>query len=56
MQQKCPNCGNSECYAETVDIGVGEQQCSPFCCEICGWMEDTPDWDDGVPLNFPEEA
>ncbi len=45
MKQKCPQCGSPECYAETVDIGVGEQQCEPFHCDDCGWVEDTPTLD-----------
>lgn len=36
---RCPLCGApAEC--DTVDIGVGEQQCGPYMCIECGWMED----------------
>ena len=35
---KCPICGG-EATAEYVDIGVGMQQCTPFGCEDCQWVE-----------------
>ena len=31
---KCPYCG-CEMHCETVDIGVGEQQCGPYGCDNC---------------------
>lgn len=36
--RKCPECGNLA-TADFVDIGVGMQQCSPFSCESCNWVE-----------------
>lgn len=37
-QRLCPRCaGIAE--ADFVDIGVGMQQCGPFGCEACGWVE-----------------
>lgn len=36
----CPNCG-FVARADFVDIGVGMQQCGPFGCEACGWVEQT---------------
>lgn len=43
--EHCPYCG-TECEAEFVDIGVGEQQCGPFHCENCHAVEIGPyeDW------------
>lgn len=37
---KCPNC-DAPLEAEFVDIGVGEQQCTPYRCTNpeCGWVE-----------------
>lgn len=37
---KCPEC-DAPCEADTVDIGVGEQQCSPYACTnfACGWTQ-----------------
>jgi hypothetical protein len=32
----CPYCGNPDCQADYVDIGIGLQQMSPFYCEGCG--------------------
>ena len=42
---KCPKCG-SKCEAEFVDIGVGEQQCTPYHCtnEKCDWIESYEDF------------
>jgi hypothetical protein len=31
----CPYCGNPDCHAEYVDIGVGLLQCGPFQCPDC---------------------
>lgn len=39
MRETCPDCGGPNCTAETVDIGVGEQQCTPFVCEDCGYVQ-----------------
>jgi hypothetical protein len=34
----CPKCDSlAEC--ETIDIGVGLTQCTPFHCQDCGWTE-----------------
>lgn len=41
----CPECGAPAEY-ETVDIGVGEQQCTPAYCEACGWCQDAGDPDE----------
>ena len=38
---KCPKCGY-EMTCDTVDIGVGYQQCSPYGCENCHYVEPTP--------------
>jgi hypothetical protein len=35
----CPYCGNAECNAEYVDIGVGLQQATPHECGACGAVE-----------------
>ena len=46
----CPYCGRdcSDTY-ETVDIGVGEAQCSPCYCRTCGAVQMGPyDPDDGL--------
>ncbi len=32
---KCPYC-DEVCYADFVDIGIGNQQCGPYHCESCG--------------------
>ena len=34
----CPECGETATCDE-VDIGVGMQQCGPYGCESCGWVE-----------------
>ena len=44
MSIRCPIC-NEELFAETVDIGVGEQQIAPYICDYCQWMGD----DGGAP-------
>lgn len=38
LKIKCPKCG-AECEADFVDNGVGNQQCGPYVCEACGWIE-----------------
>ncbi len=49
---KCPEC-EAECEADFVDIGVGEQQCSPYHCvnDKCGWMQA---WSDDLGLDEGE--
>jgi hypothetical protein len=32
----CPICDSENIDAEFVDIGVGEQQCTPYVCGDCG--------------------
>jgi rubredoxin len=34
----CPSC-EKIARADFVDNGVGMQQCGPFHCEACGWVE-----------------
>ncbi len=34
----CPKC-DAICEADAVDNGVGMQQCGPYVCEQCGWVE-----------------
>lgn len=34
----CPQCGE-KAEAEFVDIGVGSQQCTPYGCPACGWVD-----------------
>lgn len=41
-QRLCPRCA-AVAKADFVDIGVGMQQCGPFGCEACGWVEEKPD-------------
>lgn len=36
----CPKCG-AKCEADFVDIGVGEERCSPWRCPECQWVEPT---------------
>lgn len=43
----CPQCGE-KCEADFVDIGVGEQQISPYYCPNCGWAQDSPKFDNEV--------
>lgn len=38
-QTKCPKC-EQIAVADFVDNGVGMQQCGPFGCEACGWVEE----------------
>ena len=38
-ERTCPYCGYEHCTAESVDIGVGEMQCSPYGCERCQAFE-----------------
>jgi hypothetical protein len=35
----CPQCGDPWCEADGVDNGVGMQQCGPYCCEACGYVQ-----------------
>lgn len=39
LLMKCPKCGDPNCEAEGVDIGVGIQQSGPYCCEVCGYIQ-----------------
>lgn len=41
-ETKCPYCGQMAPY-ETVDIGVGEQQCAPAFCVECGARQMMPE-------------
>ena len=41
----CPQCGE-KAEADFVDIGVGEQQVSPYYCPNCGWCQQIPEYDD----------
>ena len=59
-QRECPKCGKIA-VADFVDNGVGMQQCGPFSCEACGWVEDTSHLDALLPLDddfepFPDSA
>lgn len=36
---QCPQCGDPNCEADGVDNGVGIQQCGPYACEACGYVE-----------------
>lgn len=38
----CPQCGE-KCEADFVDIGVGEQQVSPYYCPNCDWSQESPE-------------
>lgn len=40
-EYRCPDCGEWM-QAHHVDIGIGMQQVSPFCCENCGFVEPNP--------------
>lgn len=46
MSRSCPDCGGTDLEAEFVDIGVGEQQVTPYHCNTCGWQERNPYDDD----------
>lgn len=35
----CPYCGDEECEADWVDVGVGLCQCGPYQCLSCGAIE-----------------
>ncbi len=36
-KETCPYCGNPDCDANWVDVGVGHYaQCEPFHCLVCG--------------------
>lgn len=35
----CPYCGDRDCMADFVDIGIGMEQCGPYHCESCGASE-----------------
>lgn len=37
----CPRCGKpAEC--DEVDNGVGMQQCGPYYCQPCDWVQPDP--------------
>lgn len=36
---KCPYCGSENVTCDTVDIGVGYQQCGPYGCDVCHAVE-----------------
>ena len=40
-ERRCPECDRWT-RAEWIDNGVGLQQCGPYCCESCGWIEQRP--------------
>lgn len=46
---KCPVCCE-EATCDEIDIGVGVQQCGPYGCESCGWVQPMPNYgqDDGA--------
>jgi hypothetical protein len=48
----CPYCGDIM-YCDTVDVGIGYQQCGPYHCENCGASEIHPD--DTLPLDEDEQ-
>ena len=35
----CPYCGDEECDADGVSVGVGLVQCGPYHCMNCGAIE-----------------
>lgn len=35
----CPYCGDEECDADWVSVGVGLVQCGPYHCMNCGAIE-----------------
>lgn len=41
-KETCPYCGNPDCEADWVDVGVGWVQCGPFHCEGCNASEIHP--------------
>lgn len=43
LSKHCPNCENGYAVCDTVDNGVGNQQCGPYSCESCGWIESHAD-------------
>lgn len=45
MKKPCPNCKIGIAICDTVDNGVGEQQCGPYSCEACGWIEPMPQFE-----------
>jgi hypothetical protein len=53
-KRTCPYCGNDQCEAGYVDVGIGYQQCSPFYCEACGACE-IGGYDDPVELTDKEK-
>jgi rubredoxin len=47
----CPVCGNDDCRADWVDIGVGGARCGPYACEVCGWVQSREP--DDMPVTLP---
>lgn len=39
---RCPKCG-SWATADFTDNGIGIQQCGPYHCDVCQWVEQQ-DW------------
>jgi hypothetical protein len=52
MTRCCPRC-DAPAVCDTVDNGVGEQQCGPYVCVACGWVEQPPKFDEiGPEIEF----
>ena len=39
---RCPYCGG-KCECEKIDVGVGEVQGGPYCCNVCFSFQIHPD-------------
>ena len=37
-ERQCPHCG-AWAAADHIDNGIGAEQCGPYGCERCGWIE-----------------
>jgi len=37
-ERQCPHCG-AWATADHIDNGIGAEQCGPYGCERCGWIE-----------------
>lgn len=46
----CPCCGKP-CDADFVDNGVGNEQCGPYRCEACQWVQPEPNLDALIDFN-----
>lgn len=53
--ETCPYCGNENCQAEFVDVGVGMVQCQPYHCDACGATEIGPTTTPDRPLTDDEK-